>query len=194
MTPDERRTSPRAHIACTAALMGLAASALLAMGRSPWCRCGVIRLWSGNTWGPENSQQLTDPYTFTHVTHGFLLYGLLALVARGLPLRTRAVLAIAAESAWEVFENTDMVVERYRAATMALGYYGDSIFNSMGDILACAAGVLLASRLSVRSTVLIAVVLELGLTLWIRDSLLLNVVMLAYPVDAVKTWQLGASP
>jgi Protein of unknown function (DUF2585) len=174
-----------------AAIMALAAAILLAMGRTPWCTCGTIKLWTGDAWGPENSQQLTDPYTFTHITHGVLLYFFLQLVARRLPLRARGVLAIAAESGWEVLENTDMVIRRYRAATMALGYFGDSVINSMGDILACAVGFLLASRLPTRLTVIMTVALELALTIWIRDSLLLNIVMLVHPIEAVRRWQLG---
>ena len=171
--------------------MALAAAVLLAMGRTPWCKCGTIKLWTGDAWGPENSQQLTDPYSFTHITHGVLLYFFLRLVAGKLSLQARGVLAIAAESGWEVLENTDMVIRRYRAATMALGYFGDSVFNSMGDILACAVGFLLASRLPTRVTVIMTIALELALTIWIRDSLLLNVVMLVHPIAAVRRWQLG---
>lgn len=178
-------------VAASAAIICVAALILLAMGRTPWCRCGSIKLWTGDAWGPENSQQLTDPYTFTHITHGVLLYFLLHRVARRRALGTRAVLAVALESAWEVLENTDMVINRYRAATMALGYYGDSVFNSVGDILACTLGFALGARLPTRVTVGLVIALELGLTLWIRDSLLLNIVMLVYPIEAVRTWQLG---
>jgi Protein of unknown function (DUF2585) len=172
------------------AIVASAALILLAMGRAPYYRSGPILLWYGDAWGPQNSQQFTDPYTFTHVTHGVVLYWFLQLVARRLPRRTRGVLAVAAESAWEVLENTDLVINRYRAATMALGYYGDSVINSMGDILACAVGFVLASRLPTRVTLALVVVLELTLTIWIRDSLLLNVIMLIHPIGAVKTWQL----
>lgn len=173
------------------ATIAAAAAILLVMGRTPWCRCGSIKLWSADAWGPENSQQFTDPYSFTHITHGVLLYGLLYLVARKQPLGMRAVLAIALESAWEVLENSDMVIDRYRAATMALGYYGDSVLNSVGDILSCAVGFALAARLPARVTVIIVLLLEVALTIWIRDSLLLNVVMLIHPLPAVKSWQLG---
>ena len=185
------RTLPWAYAAVAAAFICVAALILLAMGRTPWCRCGSIKLWSGDAWGPENSQQLTDPYTFTHVTHGVIFYVLLRLVARTQPLGACAVLAVALESGWEVLENTDMVINRYRAATMALGYYGDSVLNSVGDILACALGFALAAWLPARVTLGIVVALEVVLTLWIRDSLLLNIVMLVYPIDAVRTWQLG---
>lgn len=179
-----------ACIALSGLIVALAALILLAMGRAPYYRSGPIMLWYGDAWGPQNSQQFTDPYTFTHVTHRVVWYCLLQLVARRLPRRTRGVLAVAVESGWEVLENTDMVINRYRAATMALGYYGDSVINSMGDILACAFGFVLASRLPTRVTVALVVVIELTLTVWIHDSLLLNVIMLIHPIGAVKTWQL----
>ena len=175
----------------TVAIICIAALILLAMGRTPWCRCDSIKLWTADAWGPENSQQFTDPYTFTHITHGVILYLLLWVAAREQPRGARAILAVALESAWEVLENTDMVINRYRAATMALGYYGDSVLNSMGDILACALGFTLAARLPKRVTVGMVVALELVLTVWIRDSLLLNIVMLVYPIEAVRTWQVG---
>ena len=173
------------------AIMAVAAIVLLAMGRTPWCTCGTIRLWSGDAWGAENSQQFTDPYSFTHITHGVLLYALLTCVARRRSAAARAMLAVAAESAWEVLENTNMVINRYRAATMALGYYGDSVINSMGDICACMVGVALAAWLPRRVTIALVVLLEVTLTAWIRDSLLLNIVMLVHPIEAVRAWQLG---
>jgi hypothetical protein len=175
--------------AAAATIVG-AASVLLWMGRVPVSTTGAVRLWSGDAWGPENSQQLFDPYSFTHVTHGVLIYGLLFLLARRVPLRSRGVLAVALEALWEVGENTNAVIDRYREVTMALGYYGDSVLNSVGDILACVIGFTLAARLSVRTTVCFVLGLEVVLALWIRDSLLLNVVMLIYPIEAVRTWQL----
>jgi hypothetical protein len=180
-------------VAIAIAIIAVAAGVLFAMGRTPSCKCGVIRIWAGNIWSNENSQQLADPYTFTHLTHGIALYALFALVprVRRLPLRLRLLWMIAAESAWEVFENTDMVIERYRAATLALDYYGDSILNSVGDILACIAGFALAARLPTRATIVLAVILEVTLALWIRDGLVLNVLMLLYPIAAVKRWQMG---
>lgn len=174
-----------------AAMIAITAVVLLAMGRTPWYRHGPVKLWTGNPEGPETSQQFTDPYTFTHITHGVLLYGLLRLLCRRAPRSRRAVLAMAAECGWEILENTDMVIRRYRNATMALGYYGDSVLNSVGDIFACGLGFLLASRLPTRVTVTATILLEAMLTLWIRDSLLLNLVMLVHPIEAVKQWQLG---
>ena len=191
-SPDTSRQGPPwAHLAGAAGIIAVAALILLAIGRTPWCTCASIKLWCGDAWGPENSQQFTDPYTFTHITHGVLLYFLLQLVARRYSLATRGLLAVAAESGWEVLENTPLVIERYRAATMALGYYGDSVINSVGDILACVVGFLLASRLPPRVTVAMVILLELTLTLWIHDSLMLNVLMLLYPIKAIRTWQLG---
>ena len=190
--PDTHRRIPTwAYAAVAAAIMGVAAVILLAMGRVPFYRNGPIRLWTSDAWGPENSQQLADPYTFTHIAHGVLLYLLLFLVARRRSLGPRFVLAVALESGWEILENTNLVIDRYRAATMALGYYGDSVLNSMGDIAACALGFLLAARLPTRVTVALVITLEVVLTLVIRDSLLLNIVMLVHPIDAVRTWQLG---
>ena len=186
-----RRVPPWAYLGIAVATIAVAAVILLAMGRTPWCRCDSIKLWTSDAWGPENSQQFTDPYSFTHITHGVLLYGFLYLVARRLPLGARTVLAIALESGWEVLENSDVIIDRYRAATMALGYYGDSVFNSVGDILSCAVGFALAACLPTRVTVTMVVLLEVALTVWIRDSLLLNVVMLIHPIQVVKTWQLG---
>jgi hypothetical protein len=186
-----QRVSPWAYGAGAVAIIAVAAALLLAMGRNVWCTCGSFALWHGDAWGPENSQHLADPYTFTHVTHGVLLYLLLRLVSPGLPAGARFLLCVAAESAWEVLENTDWVIDRYRVATMALGYYGDSVLNSVGDILACAGGFGLASVLPTRVTVAGVVLLEVALLLWIRDSLLLNVVMLLHPIAAVKRWQLG---
>jgi len=186
-----RRPAAFGHVAVAATIIGVAALILLAMGRTPWYRSGSIKLWTADAWGPQNSQQFADPYSFTHVTHGVLLYLLLWLAARRRPVATRAVLAVALESAWEVLENTDLVIDRYRAATMALGYYGDSVLNSMGDILACTLGFALAARLPARVSVGLVIGLEAVLTLWIRDSLLLNVVMLIHPIPAVRAWQLG---
>ena len=191
MTPAHvRRSASRwRYVAAGAAIMALAAALELAMGRTPFCRCGSIELWAFDAWGPENSQQLTDPYTFTHVTHGVLLYFVTSLVAGRLMLPARALLAVALESAWEVLENTNAVIDRYRAATMAVGYYGDSVFNSMGDIAVCMLGFALAARLPTRVTIVLVCTLEVALMLTIRDSLLLNVVMLVHPLAAVRVWQ-----
>jgi hypothetical protein len=161
------------------------------MGRVPTYRHGPLRLYAGNVHGDENSQQLTDPYTFTHVTHGILFYGALTLVAGRSPVMLRALAAIAVESTWEVLENTDAVIRRYRAATIAQGYDGDSVVNSVGDIGAAVVGFALAAVLPVRATIMLTVALEAILLLWIRDNLLLNVLMLVWPLDALRAWQQG---
>ena len=183
----------RVDAAIGVAIIVLTAAGLLTLGRTPWCACGSIKLWTAKVASNENSQQLFDPYAFTHVTHGFLLYALTAALMRRRPtsLRLRALVALTLECGWELVENTDGVIERYRTATLALDYFGDSVLNSVGDVLACMAGFALAARLPTRLTVALAAVLEVGLALWIRDGLLLNVVMLLYPIAAVKRWQLG---
>jgi hypothetical protein len=178
--------------AAGAAIILAAGLVELAMGRKLWGIGGQPGIWSGNIWSPHNSQYLTDPYSFSHVTHGILLYGLLRLIAPGLPPGRRALLAIAAESVWEVVENTDLVIQRYRAATISLDYYGDSVMNSMCDIVACVAGFVLAWRLPTRVTVIGLLLLEAGLVVWIRDSLFLNILMLIHPVEAIRRWQMGA--
>ncbi len=179
------------QIAIILILMLCAALAELAMGRRIWGVGGVPGFWSGDIWSSHNSQFLFDPYTFTHITHGVLLYGILSLLFRNLPRSSRLILAVAFESGWEVFENTNFVIERYRAETISLNYFGDSIVNSMGDILACILGFVLASQLPRRVTVIATIALEILLTIWIRDNLTLNVLMLIYPSRAIRLWQLA---
>jgi hypothetical protein len=177
--------------AVAALVVALSATLLVAMGRLPTYRHGPVRLWSGDVQSDQNSQQLADPYTLTHVTHGVLLFGLVGLAWRSAPTGTRVVLALALECAWEVFENTDMVIQRYRATTVSLGYYGDSVLNSVGDVLAAALGCTLAAWLPGRWLALGVVMLEGILAVWIRDNLTLNILMLLRPIDAVRRWQLG---
>lgn len=180
----------RKTLLVVALIILLAAGLELFMGRTLFYAHGPIRLWSGNVWSDQNSQQLADPYTFTHITHGVLLYFLVWLIARRLPLKARFVIVIALEAAWEVFENTSFVINRYRTATLSLDYYGDSVLNSVGDMLAAGIGFGLAAKLPTYATVMGVIILEIVLALWIRDGLLLNMVMLTYPVPAIKTWQL----
>jgi len=172
-----------------AIVVASAVLALFALGRPLTYRHGPLRLWSGDVASDQNSQQISDPYTLTHVTHGIGLYALLALAAGRWPLADRLVAAVALECAWEVIENTDFVIRRYRERTIALGYYGDSVINSVGDILAAVVGFALAAKLPRRATVAVVVALEVTSLLWIRDSLLLNVLMLVHPSETVKLWQ-----
>lgn len=178
-------------VAIAVAVVALGAWLLVAMGRPLTYRHGPVRLWSSDVQSDQNSQQLADPYTFTHVTHGVVLFWLVGLVGRSLPLGTRAILALALECAWEVLENTDLVIQRYRAATASLGYYGDSVLNSIGDVSAAAIGCALAAWLPVWPLVAGIVIVEATLALWIRDNLTLNVLMLLRPIDAIRRWQIG---
>jgi Protein of unknown function (DUF2585) len=178
-------------VAVAALVVALSAWLLLAMGRPLTYRHGPARVWWGDVQSDQNSQQLADPYSLTHVTHGVLLFGLVGLVWPSVPIRTRVVLALALECAWEVFENTDLVIQRYRAATISLGYYGDSVLNSLGDVAAAAVGCVLAAWLPARWLILGIVLLEAVLAIWIRDNLALNILMLLRPVPAVRRWQLG---
>jgi hypothetical protein len=171
--------------------VALAALVLRLQGRMWACACGSVRAWTSAAWSAETSQHLFDPYSFTHVLHGFAFCGLLALAAPRTPARRRFCLAVALESLWEIVENTDAVIGRYREATAALGYAGDTILNSVGDIAACAVGFIVARRLGPRRTLAAFAVVELVLILWIRDSLLLNILMLLHPSDVIRSWQAG---
>jgi hypothetical protein len=174
-----------------AALTALAGAAALLrwQGRAWACDCGRVVVWTGDAWGAETSQQLFDPYSFTHVLHGFAFAGLLADVAPRLSAAWRPFAAVALEAAWEVFENSSYVIDRYREATAALGYTGDTVLNSLGDVAACALGFLVARRLGLRFSLIAFALVEVVLLFWIRDGLLLNVLMLIYPSDAVRAWQ-----
>jgi hypothetical protein len=178
------------YLPLCAVIMALTAIGEYSMGRLPFCKCGIIRLWSGNIWSNQNSQQLTDPYTFTHILHGVLFYALLWLIfGKRLPLGMRLVLAVVVESGWELLENSSFIIDRYRAGTISLDYYGDSILNSMGDILAMSLGFGLARRLPPRVTAVGAIAVDLFLLWWIRDNLTINIIMLIHPIEAIKHWQ-----
>ncbi len=193
--PPARRGFPRAHRDAVTAILALLAGVAvieLAMGRVPICTCGTIRLWQGVVASAENSQQITDWYTFTHVLHGIGFYALLAIAARRLSIPARLVTAVAIEAAWEVIENSPFIIDRYRAATISLDYYGDSVLNSLSDIVAMMAGFWLAKRLPVWASIAVVLIVEATLALMIRDNLTLNIIMLIHPVEAIRHWQLGA--
>jgi hypothetical protein len=178
------------------ALIGLgiiaaAAVTLLAMGQPPICRCGTVKLWQGEVMSAENSQQLADWYSPSHLIHGLLFYGLLWLIARRRPLGLRALVALAIECGWEILENSPLIIDRYREATISLGYRGDSVINSVSDIAFMLIGFALAARLPVAVSIGLAILLELVVGYMIRDNLTLNIIMLIWPLEAIRTWQAG---
>lgn len=172
-------------------ILAIQAGAELWMGRVPWCTCGTIKLWHGVVNSAENSQHITDWYTPSHVIHGFIFYALARLLLPRAPLSARLLCAMAVETGWEILENTDFIINRYRAATISLDYYGDSVINSVSDSLACLAGFFVAARLPAWATVALALLMELLVGVAIRDNLTLNIIMLLSPNDTIRAWQMG---
>ena len=172
-------------------ILGAAAALLLAMGRNPICTCGTVDLWVGQRDSAKTSQMLADWYSLSHIVHGLLFYALLWLIARRLDVNWRFLIAAFAEASWEVIENTPMVIDRYRATTAALGYTGDSVINSLSDIVMMAIGFVIARKLPVRTTILLLILLEIVPLRVIRDNLTLNIMALVAPNPAIQAWQAG---
>lgn len=160
-----------------------------ALGRSWWCACGEPTLLGLGVNTPHNSQHFFDAYSLSHISHGLIFFMVLSLVCKRLSPSWRAAAALTIEACWEILENTPLIIDRYRAVTVSLGYYGDSIANSMGDIVSCMVGFAIAATFGLRLSVALFFFFELVLLLTIRDSLALNVLMLLYPLDVIRTWQ-----
>jgi uncharacterized protein DUF2585 len=182
----------RIAVAAVLALMAVQALALHAMGRVWICTCGTIRLWVGDIWSPELSQQLFDWYTASHIVHGILFYGFLRLALPRTPVLVRLAIAVGIEAAWEVAENSPRVIEAYRKQALAAGYTGDSILNSLSDTVAMMTGFALAGLLPWRATVALALALEIGAAALARDNLTLNVLNFIHRFPVIEAWQSGA--
>ncbi len=172
-------------------IVAAAAALLLAMGRPPLCTCGTVDLWVNLGDSPKTSQMLADWYSPSHIIHGFLFYAFLWLVARRQPVERRFLIALVAEIAWEILENTDWAINRYREATIAIGYTGDSILNTLSDIGMMALGFWLARKLPAWLTIALAVALEAAALVAVRDNLTLNIWMFLFPTDVIRNWQAG---
>lgn len=191
MLQQNRLNAPNIFAVATVAVIAATAIVLLAMGRVPWCVCGDIKLWHGVVVSSENSQHIADWYSPSHIIHGILFYAALAWFAGTRSLGFRLLCATLIEAAWEIAENTDAVINRYREATIALDYFGDSVLNSVSDILFMVLGFFLAARLPIWASVGFVLIAELVVGAIIRDNLTLNVIMLIYPLDVIKAWQMG---
>ena len=191
----ETAASPRPlrfYVLIATGIIVAAAVLLLVMGRVPISKSGHVKLWVGAVNTSENSQHVADWYSFSHIIHGIALFCFFRLASRRRwPVGVCLVAAVLVEAAWEVFENTPFTIERYRATTISLDYYGDSVLNSVCDMLFCVGGFFLAWRLPVWASVWLVVAMEVGVALAIRDNLTLNIVMLLHPFESIRQWQQG---
>jgi hypothetical protein len=181
-------------VVASIAVLALTAFLEASMGRSPLGPDGRFGWWDGDIWSSENSQRVVDAYSFSHIVHGILFFALLCLVARQLPIGHRFLIAMLLEAGWEVLENSPLIINRYREATIAQGYVGDSVLNSCCDVLMMAIGFLFAWRMRTWVSVAAVVAMEVVCLLWVRDNLTLNVIMLIHPVAAIKAWQSAGHP
>lgn len=180
-------------------ITGLTAASILAllaathwfMGRTLFGPSGELGLWEGDIWSSECSQRLADAYSFSHINHGIIFFAILWLIARKLSVSVRYLIALVIEAGWEVLENLPVIIDRYREATIALGYSGDSIVNSLSDVVMMSVGFFLAWRLPWWGSLLLLSAIEIGCVIWVRDNLTLNILMLIHPVDTIKEWQMG---
>jgi hypothetical protein len=184
----------RGIVAGVIALLVLMAGLEWAMGRSPLGPDGRFGWWEGNIWSSETSQRFADPYSLTHLAHGICFYALLWLVAGKVPGRFRFLMAVLVEGGWEVLENSPIIIERYRQVTISLGYVGDSILNSLSDVLMMSTGFLFTARVRPWVSVTAVIALEIGCALWVRDNLALNIIVLICPLEAIKQWQMTGQP
>ena len=173
------------------AILGLTACIEYGMGRLPLGPDGRFGLWEGDIWSSENSQRLADPYSFSHLSHGILFYALLWVAARRLPIRSRFLIAAVIEASWEMLENSPIIINRYREVTISLGYVGDSILNSLSDILVMSIAFLATGYVRPWISVSMLILMEIGCALWVRDNLTLNIIMLIHPIDTIRAWQMA---
>ena len=189
--PWYRRIRLHNYVLAAILIIAVFAVILFLMGQVPICRCGYVKFWQGIVASSENSQHISDWYSFSHIIHGFAFYGLLWIFGRRWPVGLRLILALLMETSWEIFENTDFIINRYREVTISLEYYGDSIVNSVSDVLYMVLGFFAARRFPIWVIVATIIGLEIFVGYFIRDNLTLNIIMLVYPLDAIKNWQVG---
>lgn len=187
------RSTVAVALGVCAVIAAVMAAILRLDGRIWWCKLGDRSIYINDAWNSSHtSQHLSDPYTFTHILHGVLAFWIARLIFKNMSPYWQLTIAAAVEAGWELLENSNYVIEKYRENTAALDYFGDSIANSIGDLAACMAGFWVAAKLGLWRSLAFFIAVELILLFWIRDSFLLNILMLIYPVDALKTWQAGA--